>query len=116
MRRMGSSAGGGGSDDWSARNMSYTNLAAMAESFEVGARLIPAVGTSGGRGTSGADLDKLYLQAQELINTGSVPNTRSPRARRPQQRPRTRQQSSPPPAREHMRSCSRHMRTRSCTG
>ena len=111
MRRMGSSTAGGGSDDWSARNMSYTNLAAMAESFEVGARLIPAVGKSGGGGTSGADLDKLYLQAQELINTGSVPNTRSPRARGAQQRPRTRQQSSPP-ARER----SRHMRTRSCTG
>lgn len=77
MRRM--TSGGGGADDWNARNMSYTNLAAMAESFEVGARLVPAVGRSGGGGTSGADLDKIYLQAQDLINTGCAPNICSPR-------------------------------------
>jgi hypothetical protein len=52
------------------RNMSYTNLAAMASSFETGARLVPqgvATRTTGG---SQAQFEDIYAKAQELITTG----------------------------------------------
>lgn len=50
--------------------MSYTNLAAMASSFETGARLVPqgvATRTTGG---SQAQFEDIYAKAQELITTG----------------------------------------------
>ena len=51
------------------RNMSYTNLAAMASSFETSARLVPAGGATR-TGGSQAQLETIYAKAQELINTG----------------------------------------------
>ena len=51
------------------RNLSYTNLAAMASSFETSARLVPAGGATR-TGGSQAQLETIYAKAQELINTG----------------------------------------------
>ena len=64
------------------RNMSYTNLAAMASSFETSARLVPAGGATR-TGGSQAQLETIYAKAQELINTGcasSRPNASIQRA------------------------------------
>lgn len=72
MKRMAGSGPGPTSGNMSG-NMSYTNLAAMAESFEVGARLIPSAAKAGASSTSAAEPAKLYVQAQELINTGCQP-------------------------------------------
>ena len=49
--------------------MSYTNLAAMASSFETGARLVPAGGATR-TGGSQAQMEAIYAKAQALIATG----------------------------------------------
>ena len=49
--------------------MSYTNLAAMASSFETGARLVPAGGAAR-VGASQAQMEAMHTKAQELIATG----------------------------------------------
>ena len=55
------------------KNMSYTNLAAMASSFETGARLVPQGGatrTMGQTPAAQAQMEDIYAKAQELITTG----------------------------------------------
>ena len=57
--------------------MSYTNLAAMAESFEgVGTRRLPA--TANKASSSAPDTEQLYAQAQDLINTGCARRRSTP--------------------------------------
>ena len=65
MKRMGARSGSFDVE----RNMSYTNLAAMASSFETSARLVPAGGATR-TGGSQAQLETIYAKAQELIATG----------------------------------------------
>ena len=53
------------------KNMSYTNLAAMASSFETGARLVPQGGATRTAASSQAQMEEdIYAKAQELITTG----------------------------------------------
>ena len=54
------------------KNMSYTNLAAMASSFETGARLVPQGGATrmGQTPAAQAQMEDIYAKAQELITTG----------------------------------------------
>ena len=52
------------------KNMSYTNLAAMASSFETGARLVPQGGAARTAASSQAQMEDIYAKAQELITTG----------------------------------------------
>ena len=61
---------GSSEDDLVARNMSYTNLAAMASTFETHLHIVPAGGSSSTRAASGGSPDALHAQAMELINTG----------------------------------------------
>ena len=65
MKRMGAPSGSFDVE----RNMSYTNLAAMASSFETGARLVPAGGATR-VGGSQAQMEAIYAKAQALIATG----------------------------------------------
>jgi hypothetical protein len=65
MKRMGARSGSFDVE----RNMSYTNLAAMASSFETSARLVPAGGATR-TGGSQAQLETIYAKAQDLIATG----------------------------------------------
>ena len=65
MKRMGAPSGSFDVE----RNMSYTNLAAMASSFETGARLVPAGGATR-TGGSQAQMEAIYAKAQALIATG----------------------------------------------
>ena len=65
MKRMGAPSGSFDVE----RNMSYTNLAAMASSFETGARLVPAGGATRAGGSQ-AQMEAIYAKAQELIATG----------------------------------------------
>jgi hypothetical protein len=65
MKRMGAPSGSFDVE----RNMSYTNLAAMASSFETGARLVPAGATRSGSGSQ-AQMEAIYAKAQELFATG----------------------------------------------
>eukprot|EP00967_Tisochrysis_lutea_P145032 scaffold271754_cov28-Tisochrysis_lutea.AAC.5 len=63
MKRMGDS-GRSSSASLAARDMSYTNLAAMAEQFGTYQRMLPA------GGPKAEDSTASYAQAMELINTG----------------------------------------------
>ena len=65
MKRMGAPSGSFDVE----RNMSYTNLAPMASSFETGARRVPAGATRSGSGSQ-AQMEAIYAKAQELIATG----------------------------------------------
>lgn len=65
MKRMGDSTRPSpSSGNMTSRDMSYTNLAAMAEQFETYQRVLPA------GGTKAEDSQATYGQAMELINTG----------------------------------------------
>ena len=68
--KAGGSSDGGSSGDASmdaARNMSYTNLAAMASGFETYQRVVPAGTTREG---AGGNPEKLHAQAMENVNAG----------------------------------------------
>lgn len=75
MRRTKGSVGSSGSDD--ARNMSYTNLAAMASAFETSHLHIVPAGTRPATGSS-ASPEALHKQAMELINKGLKLDLTSP--------------------------------------
>lgn len=73
MRRTKASGSGSSSDDMGAKNMSYTNLAAMATEFELAPRrhVLAISASAGGAGASGADSSEvLHQKAMELIQMG----------------------------------------------
>jgi hypothetical protein len=73
MKRMGDTVRSSAlSGSIASRDMSYTNLAAMAEQFETYQRVLPA------GGTKAEDSQATYAQAMELINTGLRLDTTTP--------------------------------------
>ena len=83
MRRTKASGGMGGrsdsADDLGSRNMSYTNLAAMASEFEASSyRTVLASSTAGSSSASGSTPEALQKKAMELVQMGLKIDLNSP--------------------------------------